>query len=276
LETTVAGPIVLLTDFGLDDAYVGVMKGVILRIDPRAVIVDLCHQVAPQGIAEGAFLLASGYRYFDPGAIFVAVVDPGVGSERRPIALKTPHGAFVGPDNGLFGPIAEQFGARAMADAGRLSLTGSTLEGVTLANDRYFLPEVSATFHGRDVFAPVAAHLSLGVPLATLGPRLADLIALPAAGPEHRDGDLIGHVVHIDRFGNLITDLTGADLRHLARPVVLIAGQRIAEISHHYAERTGLLALVGSSGHLEIAKAGGSAAAVLGVGVADEVILREG
>lgn len=270
-----AGPIVLLTDFGLDDAYVGVMKGVILRIDPRAMIVDLCHQVAPQGIAEGAFLLATSYRYFDPGAIFVVVVDPGVGSERRPIALKTPHGTFVGPDNGLFGPIAEQLGARATTDAGRLALTGSEVEGVTLANDRYFLPEVSATFHGRDIFAPAAAHLSAGVPIAALGPRLADLIALPAAGPERRDGVLVGHVIHVDRFGNLITDLTGADLRQLARPVILIAGQRIAGISHHYAERTGLLALLGSSGHLEIAKAGASAAAALDMGVGDEVILRE-
>lgn len=270
------GPIVLLTDFGLDDAYVGVMKGVILRIDPRAVIVDLCHQVAPQSIAEGAFLLATSYRYFDPTSIFVAVVDPGVGSERRPVALKTPHGIFVGPDNGLFATVAEQLGAHATEDASRLSLTGSDLDGVVLANDRYFLPKVSATFHGRDVFAPVAARVSLGVPLAALGPRLTDVVALPAARPERRDGGLVGHVVHVDRFGNLITDLTGADLRRLAHPVILIAGQRIAEISHHYVERTGLLALLGSSGHLEIAKAGASAAAALGAGVADEVILREG
>ncbi|MGH2461792.1 MAG: SAM hydrolase/SAM-dependent halogenase family protein [Chloroflexota bacterium] len=269
------GPIVLLTDFGLADAYVGIMKGVILRIAPRATIVDLCHQVAPQGIAEGAFLLATSYRFFDPSSIFVAVVDPGVGSARRPIALRTPHGTFVGPDNGLFGPIAEAFGARATAEVGRLCLKGSRAEGVSLTNDRYFLPEVSATFHGRDVFAPVGARLFLGVPLAALGPGLADLIALPIAGPERRDGELIGHVVHVDRFGNLITDLTGADLRQLARPVLRIAGQRIAGISHHYAERAGLLALIGSSGHLEIAQAGGSAAAALGLGVAAEVIVRE-
>ncbi len=270
-----AGPIALLTDFGLDDAYVGVMKGVILRIDPRAVIIDLCHQVAPQGIAEGAFLLATSYRYFDPSTIFVAVIDPGVGSERRPIALKTPHGTFVGPDNGLFGPIAERFGARATDDAGRLSLAGSEVEGVILANDRYFLPEVSATFHGRDVFAPVAAHLSVGVPLAGLGPVLTDLVALPVAGPARRGRDLVGHVVHVDRFGNLITDLTGADLRRFARPTVFVAGGKIAEISHHYAERTGLLALVGSSGYLEVAIAGASAATALGLKVGDEVVLRD-
>ena len=270
-----AGPIVLLTDFGLDDAYVGTMKGVILRINPRVSIVDLCHQVAPYGIAEGAWLLASSYPYFAPDAIFVAVVDPGVGSERRAIALETPRGTFVGPDNGLFGPIVGDFGARAPAAGGRASLAGSPVEAVVLSDERYFLPRVSATFHGRDVFAPVAAHLSLGVPLAALGPPLVDLVVLPAPRPERRAGEILGHVLHVDRFGNAITDLTAADLQGLARPVIEAAGQRIVGLSHHYAERAGVLALLGSAGHLEIAVSGGSAAMALGLRVGDPVIARE-
>lgn len=270
-----AGPIALLTDFGLEDAYVGTMKGVILRINPSATIVDLCHQVAPQAIAEGAFLLATSYRYFAPETIFVAVVDPGVGSERRPIALRTPGGTFVGPDNGLFGMVASDCGVAVPRDGGRASLAGSSVAGVVLAERRYFLPAVSATFHGRDVFAPVAAHLSLGTQLDALGPPLADLVTLPVSRPERRGDQIVGHVVHVDRFGNLITDLTEADLKPLAHPVVEAAGQRIAGIGHHYAERTGLLALVGSSGHLEIALNGGSAAAALGLGAGDSITLRD-
>ncbi len=270
-----AGPIALLTDFGLEDAYVGTMKGVILRINPSATIVDLCHQVAPQAIAEGAFLLATSYRYFASDAIFVAVVDPGVGSERRPIALKTPHGTFVGPDNGLFGLVASECGVAVPRDGGRASLAGSSVVGVVLAERRYFLPDVSATFHGRDIFAPVAAHLSLGTPLEALGPPLEEIVTLPVPRPERQGDRIVGHVAHVDRFGNLITDVTEADLESLAHPVIEVAGRRIAGISHHYAERAGVLALVGSSGRLEIAVNGGSAAAALGLRVGDSIILSD-
>lgn len=270
-----AGPIALLTDFGLDDAYVGTMKGVILRINPTATIVDLCHAVAPQAVAEGAFLLATSYRYFAPETIFVAVVDPGVGSERRPIALRTPRGTFVGPDNGLFGMVVRDFGVAMPRDGGRASLGGSPVVGVVLAEERYFLPNVSATFHGRDIFAPVAAHLSLGTPVEALGPPLTDLITLPMPRPEHRGDRIVGHIVHVDRFGNLITDVTEDDLKQLISPVVEAAGQRIVGISHHYAERTGLLALVGSSGRLEIALNGGSAAITLGLHAGDSIILSD-
>lgn len=268
------GPIVLLTDFGLDDAYVGIMKGVILRINPRATIVDLCHQVAPQGIAEAAYLLVSSFRYFPPEAIFVAVVDPGVGSERRAIALDTPHGRFVGPDNGLFGAVAGELGMDTPPDGGRAALNGSSLRGVILSNQRYYLSRISATFHGRDVFAPVAAHLSLGLPLAALGPPLDALVVLPRPRPRWQGSELIGQVIHVDRFGNLITDVTAADVQQFAQPVVQVAGERIGGLSHHYAERAGLLAVIGSSGHLEIALNGGSAAAALGLRVGDPIILH--
>lgn len=270
-----SGPIVLLTDFGLADAYVGTMKGVISRVNPNAPLVDLCHQVPPQGIAEGAYLLASSYRYFAPTAIFVAVVDPGVGSERRAIALRTSHGRFVGPDNGIFGLVAQDFGVPAPTHSCLAPLTGTGVVGVILANARYFLPRVSATFHGRDVFAPVAAHLSLGVPLAALGPPLRDLVVLPAPRPERRPGEIVGHVIHVDRFGNAITDVSAADLAQLPAPVVEVAGQRIVGLSHHYAERAGLLALIGSDDRLEIALSGASAATALGLRPGDPVIIRE-
>jgi S-adenosylmethionine hydrolase len=275
-ESIVVGPIVLLTDFGLADAYVGIMKGVILRVNPEATVIDLCHQVSPQDVEGGALLLAESYRYFPESSIFVAVVDPGVGSERKAIGLSTPAGTFLGPDNGVLGFVARDFGVVPSASGGRAVFAGSSIAGAILSNPRYFLPRVSATFHGRDVFAPVAAHLAAGVSLATLGPPLTDLAILPSPTAERQAGRVVGHVRHVDRFGNAITDVTPSDLAGLAAPVVEVAGQRIAGLSHHYAERSGLLALLGSSDRLEIAVNGGSAAATLGLNVGDPVVVREG
>jgi S-adenosylmethionine hydrolase len=270
----VAGPIVLLTDFGLADAYVGTMKGVILRVNPGATIVDLCHEVPPQAVEEGAFLLAESYRYFPEDAVFVAVVDPGVGSERRAIVLRTPGGTFVGPDNGILSLVAAEYGVP-LGSAGRSSLAESSVTGVILSNAAYFLPRVSATFHGRDVFAPVAGHLSAGVPLAAFGPPLVDIATLSSPAVERRADQIVGHVRRVDRFGNAITDISRADLADLTMPVVEVAGQRIAGLSHHYAEKCDLLALLGSADRLEIAVNGGSAAAMLGLKVGDTVVVRE-
>jgi S-adenosylmethionine hydrolase len=276
VRTRVSGPIALLTDFGLDDAYVGVMKGVILSINPQAVVVDLCHQVAPQDVAAGAFLLATSYRYFPPTTIFVAVVDPGVGGARRAIALRTPHGTFVGPDNGLFGLVLADFGISAGAGTDRAILSGSEVAGVILANPHYFQPRVSSTFHGRDIFAPVAAHLSLGVPLSALGPVLTDVVVMAPLRPCRRGLELVGHVVYIDHFGNAITDVTVQDLEGTDHLEIVVAGHHIRGLSRCYADRAGLLALIGSLDRLEIAVAGGSAAQLLGLRPGDEVIVRTG
>jgi S-adenosylmethionine hydrolase len=265
-------PIALLTDFGLADTYVGVMKGVILSIAPQTTVIDLCHQVAPQAIAEGAYLLASSYRYFAPDTIFVAVVDPGVGSARRSVALATPHGQFVGPDNGLFGRVAQEWGVD--AERSPAPLAGSAVTGVVLTNPAFFLSPISATFHGRDVFAPVAAHLALGTPLSAFGPPLVDLIAAGPPRPTRRPEEVIGQVIHIDHFGNAITDLTAADLSAWPTPIVEAAGQQLVGLCHHYAERPGLLALIGSAGQLEIALSNGSAAATLGLRLGDPVVVR--
>jgi S-adenosylmethionine hydrolase len=262
------GAITLLTDFGIKDVYVGVMHGVILRINPAATIVDLCHDVPPQDVRSAAFVLSSAYPYFHEDTIHVIVVDPGVGSERRAIAMRTAHGTFVAPDNGVLTYVL-----------GRESL----LEMVHLTNSKYWLSPLSDTFHGRDVFAPVAAHLSLGVPLSEFGPALRQPERFEIPEPRLRsNGTIVGQVLYIDGFGNLITNIPGERLPRAGALKVRIAGQNVAGPLKTYAEvRDGqLLALVDSSGHLEIAVRNGNAAGTLRVACGAEVAVtpvgREG
>jgi S-adenosylmethionine hydrolase len=244
--------IALTTDFGLEDAYVGVLKGVILGINPAASIVDLCHAVPPQDVRAAAFLLHTAWPYFPPGTIHVVVVDPGVGSQRRAIAVDVGAATFVASDNGVLSYVlAEAEEQRAQA--------------VHLTNRRYWLPEISATFHGRDIFAPVAAHLSLGVPLAALGEPLpfGELVTFPLPRPERQsNGAWVGHVVHVDHFGNLVTDLEPEVIGDPQAVVIEVGGQRIVGVRHTYTEgKPGEpMALIGSSGRLEIAMPGGHAA----------------
>ncbi len=259
--------IALLTDFGTADGYVGVMKGVISGIALAARLVDLTHDVPPQDVAGGAWILHTAWRYFPERTIFLCVVDPGVGGTRRPIALRAGGCLFVGPDNGLFSYVVE---------------TAPPDRAVVLDNPRFHLPLVSATFHGRDIFAPCAAHLALGVALDTLGTSVApaSLTTLRRPRPEWRADLLVGHVLHVDRFGNLITDLgpehvaavlaqPGADLE--------IGGRPITARARTFAEgpATGEpFFLRDSSGHLAVAVREGSAAAVLGAARGAEVIVR--
>ncbi len=243
--------ITLTTDFGLSDAYVGVMKGVILRLAPHAVIVDICHQVPPQDVVAASFLLADAYRYFMEGTIHVAVVDPQVGTSRRPLAILSAGYYFVGPDNGLFSFVLN-------------GVTRNRTRAVHLTDPAYWLPVQSATFHGRDIFAPVAAHLARGVPFESLGMPvpLHQLVKLHLP-PAERTGDVIsGEVVHVDRFGNLITSIHAESLRNPQGIVVEIARQRIIGLRRTYAEvQVGeLLALVSSAGYVEIAVNSGNAA----------------
>ncbi len=183
-----------LTDFGSTDGYIGTMKGVVLAITMDVHLVDITHDVPPQRVATGAWLLATSYRYFPKGTIYVCVVDPGVGSVRHPIALHAGDWFFVGPDNGLFSYIlAEQ----------------PVHEAVMLSNSAYHLAHVSTTFHGRDVFAPVAAHIAAGVSLSELGPHIepATLQRLDLGLPIRRGEEILAQVIHIDHFGNLITSI---------------------------------------------------------------------
>ena len=257
--------ITLTTDFELADGYVGTMKGVILGIAPTATIVDISHDIPPQDMREAAYTLYAAYPYFPQGTIHVVVVDPGVGSERRGIALRTPQATFVAPDNGVLSYV----------------VAGERVEQIVhLTNPCYHLSPVSRTFHGRDIFAPAAAHLARGIPLAELGDPLTEIVAFSLPRPQVRsDGTIVGQVIHVDRFGNLITSITATDLADhslLGASVIEIKGQGIRGIANTYAEvATGkLLAIVGSSNRLEIAVSGGSASQTLEAKVGDEVLLK--
>jgi len=248
-------PIALLTDFGYRDHYVGVMKGVIASIAPEANVIDVTHGIAPQAIAAGSLVLAQSWRYFPPHTIFVAVVDPGVGTGRRAIAIESTAGArFIGPDNGLLRNAANQAGICRV---------------VELTNARYHLAQVSTTFHGRDIFAPVAAHLWSGVRISALGPSLSAMTPAPA-GPVVTEGrnELAGSIVYTDGFGNLVTNIDrncyerfASRFRGLALSVRI--GRRAPiEIVKAYGEaRPGSsLATLGSFEMLEVAVRDGSAA----------------
>ncbi len=243
-------PVTLTTDFGTRDAYTGAMKGAILTVCPDVRIVDITHEIAPRDIVEGAWTLALAFRYFPPGTVHVAVVDPGVGTERRGVAVRAGDWNFVGPDNGVL--------AWAIEAAGGASCV------VELREPRYFRDPVSPTFHGRDVFAPVAAHIASGVPLDALGPRVEDLAPLPLPAPLIEDVRIVCEVVHVDRFGNGITNLDRATLDGWRRgPVrVTVGGRDLGDLRTTYADAAPgePLALIDSTGHLEIALRDGSAA----------------
>ncbi len=266
--------ITLTTDFGLADPYVASMKGVILSLNPEAIIVDLSHAVRRQRIQQGAFLLETALPYFPSGAIHLAVVDPGVGTERAAIALQTPSGSFVGPDNGvLSAALPGETRNRAGEASGRVRLPEDAV-GVALTNRRYQRQPVSDTLHGRDIFAPASTHLSLGVPLLELGEAVEEITVLPPFRARRgSDGSLAGRVIHIDVFGNLISDVRGDDLPS-RQVTVEIRGRRITGVQRTYAEGQGLTALVGSSGFLEIALESGSAAVELGADIGEPVVVR--
>jgi S-adenosyl-L-methionine hydrolase (adenosine-forming) len=239
----------LITDFGMKDGFAGTLKGVILGINPAVQIVDLSHEVPPQDILAGALILRSAVRFFPSGTIHVAVVDPGVGSTRRALLLETPDAFFIGPDNGL------------------LSLAVSAeavVRIVELTNTQYLLSPRSATFHGRDVFAPAAAHLSLGVQPHQLGSELTDMERLSIPAVEYGQHCMRGCVLYIDQFGNLMTNVTAADLHPFPkeRLSVSIATVTIGKIVSSYAAAAigKPVALINSWGLLEIAVRNGSAA----------------
>jgi S-adenosylmethionine hydrolase len=248
--------ITLLTDFGTADYFVGAMKGVILSINPEARIVDITHEIPPQDIQAGAFTLHAVYQTFPAATIHVVVVDPGVGSARRPVLVCGGSQFFVGPDNGLFSFIFER-----EREARVFHLT----------NENYFRQPVSRTFHGRDVFAPVAAALSKGVNAEQLGTEIKDYVRLDQLKPKQKDARSIqACVIHIDRFGNCVTNLTSAEISEevIARGVCLtINGREITSVHRFFAEGQQaageLFAIWGSAGYLEIAAFHDSAAQLL-------------
>lgn len=259
--------VTFLTDFGQRDHYVGVMKGVLLRRAPGARIVDLTHEVEPQAVAQGAFLLACSLPYFPPGTVHVCVVDPGVGTHRRRLAMAANGHFFVGPDNGLLSPAladATRGGRPAGADYAAAPVhLPPEVEAFAIEEESLFEGRPSATFEGRDVFTPVAAFLASGGRLADLGRRVESILALPAFRAPFAGDELDGTVLHIDRFGNLITDVRAGDLPRT--PTIVVCG-RLLSLSRTYADASGLTAVIGSSGFLEVALPNGSAERTLGAG----------
>jgi S-adenosylmethionine hydrolase len=257
--------ITLLTDFGLQDYFVGAMKGAILSINPAASIVDITHEIPPHNIRAAAFNLLASYQDFPAGTIHTAVVDPGVGSDRRPILIECAKQLFVGPDNGIFSWVCER---------------EKQFRAFHLTNQQFFADPVSKTFHGRDIFAPVAASLSNGVAPKEFGPMIDDLIQLETLKPGRVDNGVTeASIIHIDRFGNCITNLTPDDFDEggLSVAGLSVNGREVSSERDFFADgganKPELFYVFGSTGFLEIAAQNYSAATILGVQPGQPVIL---
>lgn len=256
--------ITLLTDFGTVDYFVAAVKGVILTTNPEVSLVDITHEVPAQDIEAGAFTLLTCYRDFPSGTIHVAVVDPGVGSARRGIVIQAGSHYFIGPDNGLFSYICDR---------------ESAYEVFQLTEERYFRLNPSLSFHGRDVFAPVAAALSTGVKPEQFGPRIKDEVRLaPLAPVSDQDGSLRGRIIHIDHFGNCISNFTRADISDSDQVKLLVGRKVIRQFRRFFADDAGtkdkLFAIWGSAGFLELSINGGSAALLLRAKRGDPVVIE--
>jgi len=260
------GLITLLTDFGDRDSFVASMKGVILTINPHATLVDLSHHVPPHSVEDAAYLLKSCYRYFPDGTVHVAVVDPGVGSARRTLIAKSEHYFFLAPDNGLLTPILTD---------------NSELEVREIENADYRLTSPGRTFDGRDLFAPAAAWLTMGAPLAAFGRLIDDCKTFTISKPKWEAKALVGEIVHVDRFGNLISNLTPHHVKEIREvtkrpnPLICIAGHTIDGLVGSYQEGDAQLprALINSNGQLEIFLKESSAASLLQLGKKESVRL---
>ena len=259
-----SGIITLLTDFGLVDPYLAMMKGVILSINPNAVIVDVSHSIMTGGIAQASEMIRETYPFFPEGTVHVTVVDPGVGSGRRLLGVEAEGHFFVGPDNGVFWPIIK--------DSGKATV-------IQLTEKRYFLPHVTSTFHGREVFAPIAAHLSLGEDLNKMGEQIFDPVEINPPSPYIANEILHGEITRIDNFGNIITNIRKQGLEDFlenSAPVIAIGDIKIRKLDNTYldVEEGTPLALINSSGVLEIAVNLGRASEYAGIN-RDEIIGAE-
>ena len=249
--------IALLSDFGTADHYVGAMKGVVLGICPEATLVDITHDLPPHDVVAGALALVEAYRFFPPGTVFLAVVDPGVGSDRRGIAAEAGDFRFVGPDNGLLALVFN---------------TAPPSLLVELTESRYARPTISSTFEGRDRFGPAAAWLATGVPMTDLGRRVSGFAALEVQAPVLRADSIVGEVMRVDRFGNLESNIDRASIDQVIgeardRAVVEIGTRQLVGIRRTYSDVPPgqLLSVFSSADYLEVSARGASAARVLGV-----------
>ena len=257
--------IALITDFGLNDVYVGVMKGVMLSINPDAVIVDITHSIPRHDIAAGSYALRAAYGFFPEGTVFVIVVDPGVGGKRPIICARSGGRYFLAPDNGVLGALLSEEGYESL---------------VRVEREDLYLKPVSSTFHGRDIFAPVAAHLSEGLDIRSLGEATADFVRVEIPEAETGREGIVADVRWVDIFGNVVTSVTARTAREVVGKWagIAIRGKRerfpLVE-SYEALMPGGLLAIVGSSGFLEISVREGSAAERLGLAAGERIVLIE-
>lgn len=258
-----SGIITLTTDFGYRDPFVGIMKGVMLQINPSAKLVDLSHGIEPQDIMAGALALAASIPYFAPGTVHLVVIDPGVGSHRKPVVIETKHGFFVGPDNGVL--------SLALKDS-------AVVQTVELSNTRAHLEPTSSTFHGRDIFAPAAARIAAGTPPKLLGNTVDTFASLTWPNIERQGQAITGEIVYVDHFGNLMSNIRADDLDPgTGRPVITIQNRTIQGISQSYsaAGNGNYLAIFNSWGLLEISRCNGNASNGLGAGVGTGIVLDQ-
>lgn len=250
--------ITLATDFGEKDYFVGAVKGVLLSINPKVKIVDITHQLEPFNLISAAFTLRNYYQYYPPDTIHLVVVDPGVGSQRKPIVIQTEKYFFVGPDNGVFSWIEQPFH-----------------KIIHLTNAKYFLNPVSSTFHARDIFAPVSAYLSLGVKAEEFGKPIKKIVKIEVPNPRFQKDKIIGEIIQVDNFGNLISNI-GLDKLKKGIKSIKIKGRKILKISRSFSNvaEGEILAYWGSAGFLEIGVNCGSAAQVLNSRVGDKVEIK--
>ena len=254
--------ITLLTDFGNQDGFAGIMKGVIWRISPQVQIADLTHEISPQNVLQAALILAQAGPFFPSETIHVAVVDPGVGTARRALGISTGNQYFIGPDNGIFTAVLEFSKDR-----------GYKTEIYHLDAPEFWLPQVSRSFHGRDIFAPVAAHLANGRSLSDMGTRVEDPIRIPIPRPQRIKNGWLGQIVAIDHFGNLISNLRKMHLINPLQLMVTVGQEKISGLVNSYGERPSgeLIAMIDSSENLSISIVNGSAAERLKAKVGDPV-----
>jgi S-adenosylmethionine hydrolase len=258
--------IALLTDFGYQDEYVGVMKGVILGVSPDARIIDLCHSIKPQSIQQAALLLQRSYQFFPKETIFCCVVDPEVGTSRKPLAIRAGDWLFVGPDNGLFSLV--------IADA---KASGTLLDLIVLDQSKYWLDKIGRSFHGRDIFAPVSAHLANGVTLPLLGSSTIDYKELDLPNPQQVENGWEGTILHIDHFGNCSTNLTSEILKTVTNSRLIINDHQIDRLTQTFGEANPgeSIMMLDSSDHLSICIVNGNAQETFNLKLGDCVRLIE-